>query len=129
MRTFISYTTTTIIVARRHFRTSNSSLTGVPKQSSRMSSDLIAWTKEHFDALFTAPDEELEEKFESTYSKNLVTTINGEQSSRENAKETTQGMRAASISTQVEFGDLSKELKESDGPHEVYHLHHYIKST
>lgn len=128
MRTFISYTTTTIIVARRHFATSTS-LTGIQKQSSRMSSDLIAWTKEHFDALFTVPDEEFEEKFESTYSKNLVTTINGEQSSREDAKETTRGMRAVSISTQVEFGDLSKELKESAGPHEVYHLHSYIKGT
>lgn len=128
MRTFISYTTTTIIVARRHYATSTS-LTGIQKQSSRMSSDLIAWTKEHFDALFTASDEEFEEKFDSTYSKNLVNTINGEQSSRENAKGTSRDMRAASISTQVEFGDLSKELKESEGPHEVYRLHPYVKST
>ena len=85
--------------------------------------ELNTWTREHLTRLYTASsDEEVEERFEGTMGKEVKLTVNGEETTREQAKETVRGLRGAAVSTHVEFGELKKDVLVKGGAVEVRSL-------
>lgn len=71
--------------------------------------NLPSWIREHFSALYTAPDEEFDLAFDAAFSRNATITINGQNIEQEQHKHNIKEQRGPMTSSKVEFRDLIEE--------------------